>query len=113
MGARGAMRHRAIVEQNVAAGEDPYGQPNGPQWALYDSVPCRAYEDRARETDDNGVVATVTEIVVLMPFRDLPEDARIAQIVDRRGSEVYGALSIVSVHQRGLDHLELRTRRAA
>lgn len=110
---RTLLRMRAVVERDLAVGEDDWGQKPAPNWTLlHDALPCRVYyETRGREGQrilDGAKTAVIEDPYAIVPARaDVAEGDRIVAVNDRRGQRLIdGVLKVQSVLRRA-DHLAL------
>jgi hypothetical protein len=104
------MRHRAVIERDMAVGEDDWGQSGTPDWRIHlHDLPCAAWFEAGREVIDGAKTAVIEDRKVIVPLdTDVTEKDRVARITDRRGKETIfeGPARIESVGRRR-DHLAL------
>lgn len=100
---------RAHVQRNQAAGEDPYGNPNPPDWqTLHASLPCRTWFEGERQVTDSNKTAAVEDRKVIVPLgTDIEPGDRILTVKDRLGAVVFTGPAKIEAAGNRKDHIEL------
>jgi len=111
MGAKQKMTMRVTIER-LRDKKDPYGQP-GADWRVYHSeIPCYVWETGDRKITGTSIVEAGSPMMIIGKSIDVTMDDRIQNVIDRRGNELYGIMTIDSIIKRK-DHKELRLKKIA
>lgn len=111
MGAKQKMTMRVTIER-LHDKKDPYGHP-GTDWRVYHSeIPCYVWESGDRKVYETSIVEAGSPMMIIGKSTDLTIDDRVRNIIDRRGVELYGIMTIDSVISRK-DHKEVRLKKIA
>lgn len=91
MAARGAMRHRATIQRDGAAGSDDWGNPAEPDWQDHlTELSCRAWFNAGKELAGT-VNAVVEDRRMIIPVgTDVTEADRVTAVTDRQGNPIPG-----------------------
>ena len=114
MNARTKMTHRANAERDANTAKDEYNQSLPPNWQPLAVVPCFVWFPTERKVDDTTKTAQVSRLLAMAPLgTDITVADRIANVTNRRSTELFaGPLSIQTVIRKA-DHLLLELRRIA
>lgn len=107
----GMMTMRVTIERNFAEPGE-YGE-KGEDWKiLYTEIPCNFWEGEDRKNYQTHIVESGVPTMVLHKGTDVTIDDRIINVIDRRGRELSGKMTIESVVSR-IDHVELKVKKIA
>lgn len=112
IGAR--LTHRAVVERNVATGEDAWGGSTAPDFQpLHSALACFAWSNQSRELADGMKTAMIEDLRLLVSLdADLKEGDEITSITKRNGDVVItGRLKVEGPVQFKHNHLEAALQR--
>lgn len=106
---------RALVERNVATGNDNWGQPVAPDFQPYAELPCFAYTPSTREIIDGDKVATSQDVRIMLHIgADIEDSDEIAAITDKAGNVLFaGRYRVDGPVQFKHNHLEAPLRKVA
>ncbi|MEO9677824.1 MAG: hypothetical protein ABJG86_09740 [Nitratireductor sp.] len=109
----GRLTMRALVERNVAAATDAWGQPVAPDFQPHATIACFAWSKLSQELVDGDKTAMIEDIRVLFPRgADIAADDEISAITDRSGAIIIaGRLRVEGPVQVKHTHLEAALRR--
>ena len=113
MPARSRMTMRASIQRDGAS-DNSLGSPGPSSWAnLGDPVACYAWHGGSRRAFGTPIeIGTVRGSMIVPLGTDITKNDRVSTIVDRRGTEIFGAMDIDGVETRRA-HLEVRLRKNA
>ncbi|WP_048648953.1 hypothetical protein [Nitratireductor soli] len=109
----GRLTMRALVERNVAAGQDGWGQPVAPDFQPLGTLRCFIWSNASREIVDGDKTAMVEDVRGLFALgADLTEDDEISAVTDAHGAVIVpGRLRVEGPVQHKHNHLEAALKR--
>lgn len=110
----GRLTMRAVLERNIAAGEDGWGQPVPPDFQpVGDPLACFVWSKTSRELVDGQKTAMVEDMRAIFALgADVRDADEIASVTNRRGEEIIpGRLKIDGPAQRKHTHIEVALKR--
>lgn len=109
----GRLTMRALVERNVAAGKDGWGNPLPPDFQPLATLKCFAWSNTSREIVDGEKTALIEDMRALLALTaDIRADDEISAITDARGNVIIaGRLRVEGPVQRKHTHLEVALKR--
>lgn len=112
MGARSVMTQRAQIQDNRTTNDD-HGHPGPPIWVTRaEEMPCRIFNTGDRINYGTGIYTTNTLTMLVPLASEITIDNRVLSVIDRRGEELHGKMTIESIVRRE-DHLAVRLKKIA
>jgi hypothetical protein len=107
-----SMIHVCTIERDAQAADDPWGNPDTPDWqVLYREVPCRAWMVAGKETATDDRTVVISDLRLIVPLgTDVTERDRIGDVYARGEAAFVGPFQIELVIRQP-DHLELMLER--